>query len=209
MIASTDAAAVFFLLRTGNVQLRRKSGAILELESGTNDPVAVFLTMATVAFLAAHGGMSAIAVGGSLLAQAGIGAVVGVGGGLAIVTLLNRLNLPTGLHPLLAIGGAVMIYALAATLEGSGFFAAYLAGLVVGNRPVRAYASILSLNDAVTWLAQIVMFVVLGLLVAPHRLIAVALPSLAISLFLIFVARRWRYGPACNGSASPGARRPS
>ncbi len=189
VIASTDAAAVFFLLRTGNVQLRRRSGSILELESGTNDPVAVFLTMATVAFLAAHGGMSAVAVAGSLLAQAGIGAAIGLGGGFAIVWLLNRLNLPTGLHPLLAIGGAVLIYALAATLGGSGFFAAYLAGLVVGNRPVRAYASILSLNDAVTWLAQIVMFVVLGLLVAPHRLLAVALPSLAISLFLIFVAR--------------------
>ncbi len=189
VVASTDAAAVFFLLRTGGVQLRRKSGAMLELESGTNDPVAVFLTFSTIAILVAPGGLNGWDIAGSLAQQAVIGAVGGVAGGFGLVALLNRAQLPTGLHPLLAITGAVLIYALAAVAGGSGFFAAYLAGLVVGNRPVRAYASILSLNDAVTWLAQIVMFVVLGLLVAPHRLLAVALPALAISLFLIFVAR--------------------
>jgi cell volume regulation protein A len=188
VVASTDAAAVFFLLRTGGVQLRRRSGAILELESGTNDPVAVFLTLTTVAFLAA-GGMSAWTIIASLLKQAAIGGVVGLGGGFAWVWVLNRANLPSGLHPLLAIAGAVLIFALAGEAGGSGFFAAYIAGLVVGNRPVRAYAGIISLNDAVTWLAQIVMFLVLGLLATPHRLPGVALAALGISLFLIFVAR--------------------
>lgn len=189
IVASTDAAAVFFLLRTGGVQLRHRVGAILEIESGTNDPVAVFLTFSTIALISARGGMDAWEVARSLLEQAGLGAAIGYFGGIGIVVGLNRLNLPTGLHPLLAIAGAVLIFALAATLGGSGFLAAYLAGLVVGNRPVRAFASIISLNDAVTWLAQIVMFLVLGLLVTPHRLLLYAAPALLIALFLIFVAR--------------------
>jgi cell volume regulation protein A len=189
VVASTDAAAVFFLLRTGGVQLRRRSGAILELESGTNDPVAVFLTMTTIAFLAAPGGVGPLAIAQSLFEEAAIGAAGGLAGGFALVWVLNRAQLPSGLHPLLAIAGAVLIFALVGVAGGSGFFAAYIAGLVVGNRPVRNYAGILSLNDAVTWLAQIVMFLVLGLLATPHRLIGVALPALGISLFLIFVAR--------------------
>ncbi len=189
VVASTDAAAVFFLLRTGGVQLRRRSGAILELESGTNDPVAVFLTIATIAFMTAGGAMGPGAVIGLLAREAAIGAVAGLGGGFLLVWLLNRANLPSGLHPLLAIAGAVLIFAATGVAGGSGFFAAYIAGLVVGNRPVRAYAGILSLNDAVTWLAQIVMFLVLGLLATPHRLLDMALPALGLSLFLIFVAR--------------------
>ncbi|MBV9045223.1 MAG: potassium/proton antiporter [Alphaproteobacteria bacterium] len=189
VVASTDAAAVFFLLRTGGVQLRRRSGAILELESGTNDPVAVFLTMATIAFMAAPGGMGALDVASLLIQEAVLGAIAGLGGGFLLVWVLNQANLPSGLHPLLAISGAVLIFASTGVAHGSGFFAAYIAGLVVGNRPVRAYAGILSLNDAVTWLAQIVMFLVLGLLATPHRLLGIALPALGISLFLIFVAR--------------------
>jgi cell volume regulation protein A len=189
IVASTDAAAVFFLLRTGGVQLRRRAGAILELESGTNDPVAVFLTMTTIALLSSGGALGTGGVIGLLAEEASIGLVVGLAGGFALVGLLNRVNLPSGLHPLLAVAAAVLIFALAAVVGGSGFFAAYVAGLVVGNRPVRAYAGILSLNDAVTWLAQIVMFLVLGLLASPHRLLEVAVPALGISLFLIFVAR--------------------
>jgi cell volume regulation protein A len=189
IVASTDAAAVFLLLRTGGVQLRHRTGAVLEIESGTNDPVAVFLTFSTIALIAANGHMSGWDVARSLLEEAGIGAAVGFIGGYGIVAGLNRLNLPTGLHPLLALAGAVFVFAAAAVLGGSGFLAAYLAGLIVGNRPVRAYASIISLNDAVTWLAQIVMFLVLGLLVTPHRILLYTVPALAIAAFLIFVAR--------------------
>src|SRR6185369_340804 len=143
----------------------------------------------TIAVISAPGHVGALEIARSLFDQAAIGAVAGLIGGFAIVQGLNRLNLPTGLHPLLAIAGAVLIFAIAAVLGGSGFLAAYLAGLIVGNRPVRAYASIISLNDAVTWLAQIVMFLVLGLLVTPHRLVLYAAPALLIALFLIFVAR--------------------
>ncbi len=121
--------------------------------------------------------------------EALLGTLVGLGGGFGIVLLLNRVQLPGGLPPLLAVSGGVFVFGLAATAGGSGFLAAYVAGLVLGNRPVRAFAGILSLHDAVTWLAQIIMFLALGLLVSPHQMLSVALPGLVIALFLIFIAR--------------------
>ncbi|HEX2594175.1 MAG TPA: potassium/proton antiporter [Rhizomicrobium sp.] len=189
IVAPTDAAAIFFLLKTQGIQLRHRMSALIEIESGTNDPVAVFLVFSTVAIIAAKGALSGGDVVLSLFEEAAIGAVVGIGGGVGIVAALNRLNLPNGLHPLLALSGSVLVFAVAAVAGGSGFLAAYLAGLVVGNRPVRAYASIISLNDAITWLAQIVMFLVLGLLVTPHRLMTYGVPALGVALFVIFVAR--------------------
>lgn len=189
IIASTDAAAVFFLLRTGGIQLKRKSETILEIESGTNDPVAVFLTLATVALIASGQAMPGWGNLVNLFQQAVIGGLAGFFGGFVLVGVLNAVRLPTGLHPLLAITGAIAIYGAASLSGGSGFFAVYLAGLIVGNLPVRAYASITSLHDAATWLAQLAMFLVLGLLASPHRLVGVALPALGIALFLIFVAR--------------------
>ncbi|HET6604002.1 MAG TPA: potassium/proton antiporter [Xanthomonadaceae bacterium] len=189
IVASTDAAAVFFLLRAGGLHLQRRVGATLEIESGSNDPAAVFLTIALVGWLASNGdgGWPQLLV--SLGQQILVGGVGGALGGLAIARALNRLALPSGLHPLLAIAGGVSVFALTSLLGGSGFLAVYLAGLVVGNRPVRAFANVLSVQDAVTWLAQLVMFLVLGLLVTPSHLLAAALPALAIAAFLMFVAR--------------------
>src|SRR5690242_4681880 len=190
VVASTDAAAVFFLLRSGGLQLRSRVGALLELESSVNDPVAVFLTVAAVGVISAGGaGESILHVITDLGREAILGTLIGLGGGFGIVLLLNRVNLPSGLPPLLAVSGGVFVFGLAATAGGSGFLAAYIAGLVLGNRPVRAFAGILSLHDAVTWLAQIVMFLALGLLVSPHQMLGVALPGLVIALFLIFIAR--------------------
>ncbi len=190
VVASTDAAAVFFLLRGGGLQLRSRVGAVLELESSVNDPVAVFLTVAAVSVIAAGGaGESILRVIEDLAREAFLGTVIGLGGGFGIVLLLNRASLPGGLPPLLAVAGGVFVFGVAATAGGSGFLAAYVAGLVLGNRPVRAFAGILSLNDAVTWLAQLVMFLVLGLLVSPHQMLAVAIPGFVIAVFLIFVAR--------------------
>lgn len=190
VVASTDAAAVFFLLRSGGLQLRSRVGAVLELESSVNDPVAVFLTVAAVSIIAAGGaGESFLQVIEDLAREALLGTSIGLAGGFGIVVLLNRVNLPGGLPPLLAVAGGVFVFGIAATAGGSGFLAAYVAGLVLGNRPVRAFAGILSLNEAVTWLAQIVMFLALGLLVSPHQMLAVALPGFVIALFLIFVAR--------------------
>jgi cell volume regulation protein A len=189
MVASTDAAAVFFLLRTGGLHLKERVGAVLEIESGTNDPFAVFLTLVLTQLVLAFGEQALAAVTGELLRQSAFGAILGLGGGLSLAWLLNRLQLPGGLHPLLAVAAAIGIYGLTAVLGGSGFLAVYLAGLVIGNRPVRAYPSIVSFHDAATWLCQIVMFLLLGLLVTPTKLLPYLLPALGIALFLMIVAR--------------------
>jgi cell volume regulation protein A len=189
VVSSTDAAAVLFLMHAGGLQLTERVGATLEIESGTNDPVAVFLTLALVAAIRAGGTLS----GGEILAllaeQGAIGAALGLGGGLAISWLVNRLALPSGLQPLLVTSGAVLVFALAAVAGGSGFLAVYLAGLVVGNRRLRGYANIASFHDAATWFCQIAMFLVLGLLVTPSRLVPYLAPSLGVALVLMLVAR--------------------
>lgn len=201
IVASTDAAAVFFLLRTGGLHLKERVGTVLEVESGTNDPVAVFLTLIFTKLLILSEAHAASAVAGDLLRQGALGALFGAGGGFGLAWLLNRLQLPGGLHPLLAIAVALAIYAFTALVGGSGFLAVYLAGLVVGNRPVRAYPSIVSFHDAATWLCQIVMFLLLGLLVTPTRLLTYLWPALGIAVFLMVVARPiavwlclWPYG---------------
>jgi cell volume regulation protein A len=189
IVASTDAAAVFFLLRAGGQQLKRRVAATLEMESGTNDPIAVFMTILLVQIILASGQISAGAILWSVFREAAFGTLVGVGGGFAISLALNRISLPSGLHPLLVVASALFIYALAAVLGGSGFLAVYLAGIVLGNRPVRAFASITTFHDTLTWLCQIVMFIMLGLLVTPSKLVPYLAAALTISFFLIFVAR--------------------
>jgi cell volume regulation protein A len=188
VVASTDAAAVFFLIHARGLRLRPRVGATLEVESGSNDPFAVLLTILLVEFLAVGGG-SWEHVFFELVQQALLGTIIGVLGGRAIVFVLNRLALPQGLHaPFVAIG-ALVIFGLAAALHASGFLAVYLAGLVVGNRPARAHSTVVAFLDAVTWLAQIVMFVLLGLLVWPARLLESIGPALAVAATLMFVAR--------------------
>jgi cell volume regulation protein A len=189
VVSSTDAAAVFFLLRANGLHLQRRVGATLEVESGSNDPFAVFLTVMLSGWLATRG---ATGIGEMVMAlglQFGIGGIAGVAGGVALAQALNRLHLPAGLHPLLAVAGAVGVFALTNLIGGSGFLAVYLAGLVVGNRPVRAFANVLSVQDAATWLAQLVMFLVLGLLVTPSKLLPVLWPALGLAVFLMLVAR--------------------
>lgn len=188
-IASTDAAAVFFLIRASGLQLQRRVGVTLEVESSTNDPVAVFLTVLLVGILTASGAGSAGAIVGHFLQEALIGGLAGVAGGFALAFVLNRVDLPSGLHPLFVIAFVVALYALTSVLHGSGFLAVYLAGIIVGNRQVRALPSIIAFHDTVTWLCQIVMFIVLGLLVTPSRMLPSIPAALAISLALIFVAR--------------------
>jgi cell volume regulation protein A len=189
IVASTDAAAVFFLLRTGGMQLQRRIGAVLEIESGTNDPIAVFLAIVLTELLLAGLDTPDLLIVQRLVEQGAIGAALGVGVGFVMVTILNRVQMPGGLHPLFVVAGAVSIYSTTSLLGGSGLLAVYLAGLVMANRPVRAYPTIVGFHDAAMWFSQIVMFLVLGLLVTPTTLIDYAVPGLAIALFLIFVAR--------------------
>jgi cell volume regulation protein A len=188
-VASTDAAAVFFLLGAGGLRLRRRVGATLEIESGTNDPVAVFLTLSLVQVVLSGDGSLSSGMLDVLVQQAVVGGVVGWAAGWAISWGLNRVTLPSGLHPLLVAAGAVAAYGAAAVAGGSGFLAVYLAGLVVGNTPVRAFPTVTSVMAAGTWFCQIAMFVMLGLLVTPSRLLDFALPGLAVAVFLMFVAR--------------------
>jgi cell volume regulation protein A len=189
IIGSTDAAAVLFLLGAGGLQLRRRIGATLEIESGTNDPAALLLTILLVEVVLAADGSTAREIVELIAAQVLIGGLVGSIGGLAIVVALNRLALPPGLPPLFVVAAAVSLYGMAAVAGGSGFLAVYLAGLVVGNRPIRTHAAVLRFHDAVTWLAQIVMFIVLGLLVTPTRLVGNLAAALAVSAALMLIAR--------------------
>src|SRR5438477_6112023 len=188
VVASTDAAAVFFLVHAHGLRLRPRVGAILEVESGSNDPLAVLLTILLVEFLGT-GDRSWQHVVEVLAEQAVLGAILGVLGGRAIVFVLNRLGLAQGLHAPFVTTSALVIFGLASSVHASGFLAVYLAGLVVGNRPTRAHNTVVVFLDAVTWLAQIVMFVLLGLLVWPGRLIESILPALAVAAALMFIAR--------------------
>jgi len=194
IVASTDAAAVFFLLHAGGLQLKQRIGATLEMESATNDPVAIFLTVMIVEIMLGLGdgltGWDAFtSIMGKLALEAVVGVIGGVLGGLTASWALNRIALPSGLHPLLVIATAVVIYAATAMLHGSGFLAVYLAGIVLGNRPLRATATIVTVNDAATWLSQIVMFLLLGMLVTPTRLLHYALPAVTLAALLILIAR--------------------
>jgi cell volume regulation protein A len=194
IVASTDAAAVFFLLHAGGLQLKQRVGATLEMESAANDPVAIFLTVMIVEIIlgqgtAATGWDTFTSVVAKLALEGTIGLIGGVVGGLAASWALNRLAFPGGMHPVLGIAAAVVIYSATAVLHGSGFLAVYLAGLVLGNRPLRAAASIVTVNDAATWLAQIVMFLLLGLLVTPTRLLHFVIPAVTLAAVLILIAR--------------------
>ena len=188
VVASTDAAAVFFLMHARGLRVRPRVSATLEVEFGSNDPFAVLLTMLLVEFLAV-GDRSWQHVVQVLAEQAILGTIIGVLGGRAMVLVLNRLNLAQGLHAPFVATGAVVIFGLAAAVHASGFLAVYLAGLVLGNRPTRAHNTVVVFLDAVTWLAQIVMFVLLGLLVWPLRLIGSLWPALAVAAALMLVAR--------------------
>jgi potassium/hydrogen antiporter len=188
VVASTDAAAVFFLIHAGGLRLPPRIAATLEVEGGSNDPFAVLLTVLLVEFLSI-GERSWQHVLAVLAEQAVLGAVIGVLGGRGIVFVLNRLALAQGLHAPFVATTALVIFGLAAAVHASGFLAVYIAGLVVGNRPTRAHSTVVVFLDAATWLAQIVMFVLLGLLVWPQRLIATSGPALAVAMTLMLIAR--------------------
>ena len=187
-IASTDAAAVFFLLHARGLRLRPRVNATLEVESGTNDPFAIFLTIVLVEILLV-GRKPWLEVVGLLAWEMVIGGLVGYVGGRAVVWVLNRLDLPQGLHAPFVATAALVVFALTQSIHASGFLAAYIAGLVVGNSSIRAHNAVVAFLDAATWLAQIVMFVVLGLLAWPSRLPETLLPALAVALTLMLIAR--------------------
>ncbi|HEY1542404.1 MAG TPA: potassium/proton antiporter [Xanthobacteraceae bacterium] len=188
VVASTDAAAVFFLIHARGLRLRPRVGATLEIESGTNDPFAIFLTLLLVEILL-HGQQSWSTITAKLAEETFGGALIGILGGRAMVLVLNRLSLPQGLHAPFVTTGALVVFGLASAIHSSGFLAVYVAGLVVGNRPTRAHSTVIAFLDAATWLAQIGMFLLLGLLAWPERLPQHALAALAVAVVLMLVAR--------------------
>jgi cell volume regulation protein A len=188
VVASTDAAAVFLLVHTQGLRLRPRVGATLEVESGTNDPFAIFLTLMLVKFISL-GESSPGYVAFELAREGLLGALVGVIGGRLVVLALNRMALPQGLHAPFVTTAAVVIFGMAQIAHASGFLAVYLAGIIIGNRPTRAHNSVITFLDAATWLAQIVMFVLLGLLSSPQRLLGSVGPAVIVALVLMLVAR--------------------
>ena len=188
VVASTDAAAVFLLVHAQGLRLRPRVGATLEAESGTNDPFAVFLTLMLVELISV-GGNSAGHIALEFAREFVLGAIFGVVGGRLVVLALNRVALPQGLHAPFVTTAALVIFGGAQLAHASGFLAVYLAGIIIGNRPTRAHNSVVTFLDAATWLAQIVMFVLLGLLVSPQRLMVSILPAVAVALVLMVAAR--------------------
>lgn len=188
-IASTDAAAVFVLLHHRGARLNQRVNATLDVESGINDPVAILLTTSIVSLLAGGAQSSVPAVLLNLGREAGLGLLIGLGGGKLLARLINALELEPGLYPILTLAGGIMLFAGTQLAGGSGFLAIYLCGVVLGNSRLRAFRLISRFLDGIAWLAQIVLFVMLGLLVSPRGLLPEALPALAVAAALTLVAR--------------------
>jgi len=189
VVASTDAAAVFFLLRAGGLQLRARIGATLEIESSANDPVAVLLTTLLATYLAAPQDLGGLGLARELALQFGVGGLAGAVGGIAIAAAMRKLPLSGGLAALFLIAGAIFVFGVVGALHGSAFLAVYIAGVVVGNRNVPGFVQLLSVLDAGTWLCQIAMFLVLGLLATPHQLGHTLWPALGLAAFLMLIGR--------------------
>ena len=189
VVASTDAAAVFAILRSSGLDLHGEVPALIEVESGSNDPMAIFLVGAALLFITAPG-TSPLSLVPDFAVQMAMGSIIGLGVGYLLpecAQALQFLSWRAGLRDL--DRGALIAYGLAELLQGNGFLAAYLAGLVAGNRTYKARLIVSTFQDGMAWLAQVVMFLTLGLLVAPSNLLDVALPGLAIAFILMFVAR--------------------
>ncbi|MFB3825627.1 MAG: potassium/proton antiporter [Bryobacteraceae bacterium] len=189
VVSSTDAAAVFSVLRSRKLDLQPRLRSLLEVESGSNDPMAVFLTLALIGLLS-QPGTAAGDLPVFFLRQMGLGALLGYGAGRLLTFVVNRINLQyDGLYPALTFALVLVTYGSAALLGGNGFLAVYAAALVMGNSDFLHRRSLLRFHDGLAWLMQIVMFLVLGLQVFPSRLPPVAGAGLAIAAFLMFVAR--------------------
>jgi cell volume regulation protein A len=189
IVASTDAAAVFSVLRSQGLHLRHRIAAILEVESGSNDPMAIFLTVGLLEVITGRMEPGAGLVR-LFLMQMGIGAAAGLACGWLGVRLVNRINLAApGLYPVLAGACGLLAFGIAATLGGSGFLSIYLAGIVLGNSRIVFQRGTFLFMDGLAWISQIAMFVVLGLLSTPSELVGVAGPGLLVAAVLILVAR--------------------
>lgn len=189
IIGSTDAAVVFSLLRQSGVQLNERVSATLEIESGANDPMAIFLVLMIVEFLLQPQAASSVSIFFLFVQNIGLGVLGGLLGGWILSRWLAYLKLPDGLYALFILSGGLVIFSAINSLHGSGFLAVYLCGLIIGNKRSHATEHVLKVMDGLAWLSQAGMFLILGLLVTPSRLLELAPQGVAVVMFLIFVAR--------------------
>jgi len=189
IVGSTDAAAVFAMLKSSGTRLNERVANTLEIESGVNDPMAIALTTVLIELVMTPDDARGLKMAGELALQFGLGTVLGIGLGRALSWAMQRASLGEGLGALLLCSGGVAAFALVNALGGSGFIAVYLVGLVVGNRTRRAGENLLRAMDGMAWLAQSSMFLLLGLLVAPAAIPGILPAALAISVFLMLFAR--------------------
>jgi cell volume regulation protein A len=189
VVSSTDAAAVFSILRGSGVRLERSIGATLEVESGLNDPMALFLTVVATE-VALGTGTSLAGFGLVFASQLAIGVIGGVAVGFGGRSILRLASLPAaGLYPVITIALAFLAFGVTTLLEGSGFLAVYLAAVILAGGPMPYRSGVRRVHDALAWLAQILMFVMLGLLVFPSRLLPAALDGLVLAGVLACLAR--------------------
>jgi cell volume regulation protein A len=192
VVGSTDAAATFLLLQQGRIRLKGRVRETILVESGINDPMAIFLTTSLVVLVDAGTALTAevlLDLLPSLLTRLGLGTLVGLGGGWALAWLINRIDLHSGLEPPFALAGAVGLFAATQLADGSGFLAIYLCGVMLRALLRRPAERIVHFHEGLAWLAQIAMLIMLGLLVTPAQLGPILLPAFAMAAVLIFVAR--------------------
>ncbi|EGM77736.1 NhaP-type Na+(K+)/H+ antiporter [Rheinheimera sp. A13L] len=188
ILSSTDAAAVFSIFQSAGLNIKERVASTLEIESGSNDPMAVMLTFTLVGVLAGHSELN-WSLSTVFFQQAIVGAAVGYGAGRFFVLLCRKLPLSAAFFPLLAVSYALLIFGLTNQFGGSGFLAVYLMGFLIGNARLPQIQQILRMHDGLAWLSQIIMFLMLGLLVTPSKLMEHAIPALLLALVMIFIAR--------------------
>ena len=189
IVGSTDAAAVFGLIKNAGLNLKERTGATLEIESGSNDPMAIFLTITLVELISSPAGLSGWQLFAELMQQIGLGLVLGMLGGYIIPAALQKVTLPVSLYPLMVFAAALTLFGGTSVIGGSGFLAIYICGVMTGTTSFLYMNDIRRFHDGVAWLSQIGMFLMLGLLVTPSLLPPIILPALIIAFVLIFVAR--------------------
>ena len=189
-VSSTDSASVFNLLRTQHIGLKHNLRPTLELESGSNDPMAYVLTIALVDMIVTAGEFSGMALATKIIGQLAVGSLIGYLGGRAMVWVVNRINLPNpSLYPVMMLCSILIIFTFTDIFRGNGYLAVYVAGLVAGNSRLSYRRETDTFMQGITWLLQIVMFLTLGLLVNPKEMLNVLMVAVAIGLFMMFVAR--------------------
>ena len=189
-MASTDSASVFSLLRSQNINLKQNLRPMLELESGSNDPMAYMLTIVIIQIIGSRDSMDLVMVAKDLVVQFVVGGALGFAMGKCAVWLTNRINLlNSSLYPILLLSLVFITFTITDTIDGNGYLAVYICGLVVGNTKLVFRKEVNTFMNGLTWLFQIIMFITLGLLVNPHELLDVALIAVLVGLFMIVFAR--------------------